>query len=104
VLALMAVNAAIAEVDDAPYYQLFGVVAVLDVLGIALQPVVRRLGAPPPAAAAEGPGGNRFVCVLADGRRVERDLGPDPPGAVADALRELRGRGERIARIEFGAG
>ncbi len=39
VLALMSISAAVAEIDDAGYYQLFGVVAVLDVLGIALQPV-----------------------------------------------------------------
>jgi hypothetical protein len=99
VLALMAVNAALSEVDDAGYYQLFGVVAVLDVLSVALQPVVRRLGATPQAPAA-----NRFACVLSDGRRIERDAGADLPGAVASALRELQDGSERVTRIEFGAG
>jgi hypothetical protein len=100
VLALMAVNAALSEVDDAGYYQLFGVVAVLDVLSVALQPVVRRLGAPTPQA----PAANRFACVLSDGRRIERDAGADLPGAVASALRELQDGNERVTRIEFGAG
>jgi hypothetical protein len=101
VLALMAIAAAIAEIDSAGYYQLFGVVAVLDVLGIALQPVVRRLGAP---AASALPAADKFACVLADGRRIERDAGSDLPTAVSSVLRELQDRNERITRIEFGAG
>jgi hypothetical protein len=104
VLALMAISAALGEIDDAGYYQLFGVVTVLDVLGIALQPVVRRLGGPAPKAEAAPPSGNRFVCVLADGQRIERDAGADLPDAVATALRGLRERGEQVTRIEFGAG
>jgi hypothetical protein len=102
VLALMAINAAVAEVDDAGYYQAFGVVTVLDVLGIALQPVVRRLGGPAQSASTEPLPGNRFVCVLADGRRIERNAGGDVPDAVASALRELREHDERVTRIEFG--
>lgn len=104
VLALMAIAAALAEIDDAVYYQLLGVVTVLDVLGIALQPVVRRLGGPAPAPASAPLPGDRFVCVLADGHRIERDAGADLPDAVASALRELRERNERVTRIEFGAG
>jgi hypothetical protein len=104
VLALMATTAAVAEIDDAVYYQLFGAVTVLDVLGIALQPVVRRLGGPAPAPATAPFPGDRFVCVLADGRRIERDAGADLPNAVASALRELGDRGERITRIDFGTG
>jgi hypothetical protein len=102
VLALMAIGAAIAEIDEAGYYQLFGVVAVLDVLGIALQPVVRRLGGPAPAPGP--PTADKFACVLADGRRIERDVGADLPDAVASALRDLQERNERVTRIEFGAG
>jgi hypothetical protein len=104
ILALMAINAAVGEVDDAGYYQLFGVVTVLDVLGIALQPVVRRLAGPAPAATAAPPRGNGFVCVLANGRKIEHDAGADLPDAVASALRELRERGEHVTRIDFGAG
>src|SRR5262245_13509527 len=43
-IAAMALPAALAELSEAGYYQLFGVVVVLNVLAIALQPVVRRLG------------------------------------------------------------
>jgi hypothetical protein len=99
-LALMAIAAALAEIDEAGYYQLFGVVAVLNVLAVALQPVVRRLGTPAPVPLQ----GERFVCVLSNGRRVERAAGPDLADAVAHALRELHGRNERVTRIEFGAG
>jgi hypothetical protein len=105
VLALMAINAAIAEVQEAVYYQLFGVVAVLNVLGVVLQPVVRRLGTPLPAPRPHArPTEGGFVCVLADGRRVEHDADADLPDAVATALRALRDRGERVTRIELGPG
>jgi hypothetical protein len=100
----MAVSAAVAEIDDAVYYQLFGAVTVLDVLGIALQPVVRRLGGPAPAPATAPLPEDRFVCVLADGRRIERAGSVDLPEAVAKALRELQEHDERVARIEFGPG
>jgi hypothetical protein len=99
-LGVMAVTAALAEISDAGYYQLFGVVAVLNVLAIALQPVVRRLGSPAPAAGE----GERFVCVLSNGRRVERAAGPDLADSVARALRELNGHDERVTRIELGSG
>src|SRR4029079_13827517 len=66
-VAAMAILAALAEISDAGYYQLFGVVVVLNVLAIALQPVVRRLGSPAPSAGD----GERFVCILSNGRRVE---------------------------------
>jgi hypothetical protein len=103
VLAVMAISAALGEIDDAGYYQLFGVVTVLDVLGIALQPVVRRLGGPRPTVPAR-PRADRFVCVLANGQAVARDAGADLPDAVAKAIRELHERGERVTRIELGAG
>jgi hypothetical protein len=93
ILAVMACFAALAEVDDAGYYQFFGAVAVLDVLAVVLQPVVRRLGQPAPAA-REG----RFTVVLADGRRIEREAGADLPAAVAKSLRE---HGDRVTRIEL---
>jgi hypothetical protein len=96
VLALMACYAALAEVEDAGYYQLFGAVAVLNVLALVLQPVVRRLGQPAPAA-HEG----HFVLLLADGRRIEYEAGTDLPAAVANSLRE---HGGRVRRIEFGGG
>jgi hypothetical protein len=102
VLAVMGCSAALAEVDDAGYYQAFGVVAVLNILGIVLQPVVRRLGTPRQTAADTGRSG--FTLVLVDGRRSTRVARGDLPDAVAQALREARDRGERVARIELGDG
>jgi hypothetical protein len=100
ILAVMAILAALAEISDAGYYQLFGVIVVLNVLAIALQPVVRRLGSAAPALGD----GERFVCVLSNGRRVERAAGPDLADSVARALRELNGGDNRVTRIEFGTG
>ena len=99
-LAAMAILAALAEISEAGYYQLFGVVVVLNVLAIALQPAVRRLGTPAPTTG----NGERFVCVLSNGRRVERAAGPDLADSVARALRELNSRDERVTRIELGTG
>jgi hypothetical protein len=99
-LAAMAILAALAEISEAGYYQLFGVIAVLDVLAIALQPVVRKLGTPAPATR----GGERFVCVMSNGRRVERSAGLDLADSVAQALRELHGHDERVIRIELSTG
>jgi hypothetical protein len=98
-LASMAWFAALAEVDEPAYYQLFGVVAILNVLALALQPVVRRLGRPS-RPAGRVPAG-RFVVVLGDGRRIEHETGVDLPNAVASALQE---HGERVTRIELGDG
>jgi hypothetical protein len=35
---------------------------------------------------------------------VARDAGDDLPEAVAETLRSLQGRGERVTRIELGGG
>jgi hypothetical protein len=102
VLATMGCYAALAEVDSAGYYQAFGVVAVLDILGIVLQPVVRRLGTP--QTIAEAGAGGAFTLVLADGRRSAHEARVDLPDEVAAALREARGRGERVTRVELGDG
>jgi hypothetical protein len=90
--------AAIAEVDDGGYYRLLGAVFILDVLLVALESVVRRLGVPATVPAGSAP----FVCVLVDGQRIrpqthDRDL----PIAVAAALRELTARGKRVRSIEL---
>ena len=92
--------AAIAEVDDGGYYRFLGAVFILDVLLVALEAVVRRLG----ARAEVQPGHAAFVCVLADGRQVRREAREhDLPNAVASALRELSARGARVRSIDFGA-
>jgi hypothetical protein len=90
--------AAIDEVNDAGYYRLLGALFVLDVFLVALESVIRRLG-----ARAEVPAGHAaFVCVLADGRQVRREAREhDLPNAVASALRELAVRGERVRSIEL---
>ena len=90
--------AAIAEVGGGGYYRFLGAVFILDVLLVALESIVRRLGTPAAAPAGSAP----FVCVLADGQRVrpqthERDV----PAAVAAALRELTARGKRVRAIEL---
>ena len=103
VLALLVSYAALAEVDDSGYYRFLGVVAVLDVLLAALQPVVRRFGAP--AAPTPSARASSFVCVLADGRRVRPNSSTrDLPSAVAAALRDFERHGERVRRIELGDG
>jgi hypothetical protein len=101
-LAFLVTTAVLDEVDDNSFYRFLGVVAVLNVLMLVLQPVVRRLGhaAPVPAAPPTAPGG--FVCVLQDGRRIRREMrGSDRADAVAASLRELERRGERVHAIEF---
>jgi hypothetical protein len=105
VLAMLISVAALAKVGETGYYRLLGVVAVLDVLLVALQAAVRRFGAAPATPAASRPSPPGFVCVLADGRRVSPpSSGRDLPSAVAAALRELERRGERVRRIELGEG
>jgi hypothetical protein len=90
--------AAIEEVDDGDYYRFLGAVFILDVLLVALESVVRRLGARPAIPAGHA----AFVCVLADGRQVRREAREhDLPNAVASALRELAARGERVRSVEL---
>jgi hypothetical protein len=90
--------AAIEEVDDGDYYRFLGAVFILDVLLVALEAVVRRLGARPAVPAGHA----AFVCVLADGRQVRREAREhDLPNAVASALRELAARGERVRSVEL---
>ncbi len=99
VLAFMVSTAAIGEIDDTGFYRLLGVIAVLDVVLVALQPVVRRLGSSPPQV-VETPGG--FVCVLEDGRRIRGQMrGRDLAASVAAALREFQRRGERVRNVEI---
>jgi hypothetical protein len=80
-------------------YRVLAAVFVLDVLLVALESVVRRLGDRPAAA----PGHAVFVCILADGRQIRREAREhELPEAVASALRELNARGQRVRAIELG--
>jgi hypothetical protein len=91
--------AAIDEIDNGGYYRVLAAVFVLDVLLVALESVVRRLGDRPAAA----PGHAVFVCILADGRQIRREAREhELPEAVASALRELNARGQRVRAIELG--
>ena len=95
---LLIAIAAIQEIGDAGFYRFLAAVFVLDVLLVALESVIRRLGGPAPVPA----GAASFVCVLRDGERIrpqahDRDL----PTAVAGAIRELTARGKRIRSIEL---
>ncbi len=100
VVAAMGCAAAIGEISRAGYYRALGALVVLNVFLVLLQPVVRRLGKP--AAEIDG-SGRRFVLVLADGSRIDRE-GADLPAAVAGALREAEQSGRRVTRIELGDG
>jgi hypothetical protein len=104
ILAAMACSAALAEIDSAGYYQAFGAIAVLDVLGVVLQPVVRRLGSPAHATGNERVRQGCFALVLDDGRRIEEEAGPDLPETIAAALRRVQADGGRVTRIELGDG
>jgi hypothetical protein len=97
VVAAMGWAAAIGEISRAGYYRALGAVVVLNVFLVLLQPVVRRLGKPP--VEIEG-SGRRFVLVLADGHRIDRE-GSDLPAAVAGALREAEQSGRSVTRIEL---
>lgn len=90
--------AAIDEVSAGDYYRILAAIFVLDVLLVALESVVRRLGDKPAVA----PGHAAFVCVLADGRQIRREArAQELPEAVASALRELNARGQRVRSIEL---
>jgi hypothetical protein len=90
--------AAIAEVDNAGYYRFLAAVFILDVLLVALESVVRRLGARPVVATGQ----TTFVCVLADGAQIRREArAHELPDAVASALRELAARGKRVRAVEL---
>jgi hypothetical protein len=90
--------AAIEEIGDGGYYRFLAAVFVLDVLLVALESVVRRLGDRPAVA----PGNAAFVCTLADGRQIRREArAQELPEAVASALREANARGQRVRMIEI---
>jgi hypothetical protein len=90
--------AALFEVDNGDYYRFLAAVFILDVLLVALESVVRRLGARPAVPAGHA----AFVCVLADGSNIRREArAGDLPEAVASALRELTARGKQVRSVEL---
>ena len=96
VVAAMAAAAAWAEIDSETYFRLLAAGAVADVLLVALQPIVRRMGAPRgrPAFALRLEG--------RDGASREVEIeGRDLADAVARAVRAAEREGVDVARIEL---
>ena len=95
VVAAMAAAAIWWEIDNSGYYRVFGAVFVLDLLTVALQPILARAR---PAAEA-----HRLTITLEGGETVElRVEAPDLATAVARSIRSLEHDGRLVARIEVG--
>lgn len=101
VLAPVAAAAAIALIwtlpDDPLYPRLFGALVVLDLLVVALQPVLARARLAQPE--------HRFSVVLADGRTVEVEVaGGDVASAAARAIRAAERAGGHVVRLDVDGG
>jgi hypothetical protein len=93
-LALVVIVAVWLQIDSAVYYRLLGVLVVLDLLLVALQPTLARLH----AARA---GAHRLALVLESGERREVvGRGRDFAAAVAGAVREAEAGGGRVVGVE----
>ncbi|HEX8066183.1 MAG TPA: hypothetical protein VF520_06625 [Thermoleophilaceae bacterium] len=122
-IAALASVAALSEIEDDGLYRLVGVLSVLNVLALALRPLVRRAAtdapaaappraAPPPPGAAHAGGVHRFACTL--DRAVGHEAARGLPGALSEDGRTLAVElpaetfaaavGAAIARIEDGSG
>ena len=91
--AWLAVAAVLGETEDEAYHRMLGAVAVGNLLLVALQPVLRRGGAP----------AETFVLTLVtdEGERVERRVeGRDFAAAVERSLRELERSGRTVRSLE----
>jgi hypothetical protein len=88
-LAALGVTAILAEIGSSAYYRFVGVVAILDVLAVALAAVLRR-GSGPAASVHR---------LRVDGRVVQA-RGRDFAAAVAAAIREAERTGARVQRVE----
>ena len=93
VLAAMVVVAVSWEIEAAAYYRLLGVLVVLDVLLVALQPTLARLA----AARVTHP----LRVVLATGERRDVEVaGRDLASAMAAAVRSAEREGGTVVRVE----
>lgn len=94
VLALMVIAAVWGEIEASVYYRLLGVVVVLDVLLVALQPTLARLH-------ATRAGVHDLTLVLASGeRRAVTGRGRDFAAALAGAVRAAERDGDRVVGAE----
>ncbi|MBD0329815.1 MAG: hypothetical protein ICV64_06905 [Thermoleophilia bacterium] len=92
VAALLASIAIVDEVDDEGFLRALAAVVVGNVLLVALQPVVRRMGATVT---------QRVVCELEGGERVEREVAARDFAAAAErAIRELERSGRPVRGVE----
>jgi hypothetical protein len=93
-VALVAVVAIWWEVEEPLHYRLLGVLAVLDLLLVALQPTLARLH-------AARTGVHRLLIVLASGeQRQVTGRGRDFAAAVAGVVRACEIDGRRVVRVE----
>jgi hypothetical protein len=93
VLAFLILTAIWEEVDDAGFYRFLGAVAVLNLLLVLLQPVVRRLGrtSTPAPSALQREGPQRLAFTLS---------GKPSEAAVEEARRALERGGARVEKVE----
>jgi len=84
------------QIDSSGYYRVFGAFFVLDLLAVALQPILARAR---PATAA-----HRFRITVANGETVELEVeAPDLATAVAKSIHSLERDGRDVERIEVGS-
>jgi hypothetical protein len=94
VVAAMAAVAIGAEIDGG-YYRFLAALLVLDLLTVALQPILARAR---PVAAA-----HRLRITFASGETVELEVeAPDLATALARSIRSLERDGREVERIEVG--
>lgn len=94
VVAAMAAAAIWWEIDSSGYYRVFGATFVLDLLTVALQPILAR---------ARPSGAVHRLSITASGKIVELEVeAPDLATAVAKSIRSLEHDGRHVERIEVG--
>lgn len=95
-LALLATFAIWQEVDDETFYRALAALAVLNVLLVVVQPLLRRLAGPVASAATYG----LRIAFEPDGVEEVETSGSDFADAVARSVRRLERGGRRVVRIE----
>ncbi|HSP72761.1 MAG TPA: hypothetical protein VLN26_10350, partial [Gaiellaceae bacterium] len=91
--AAAATGAVWADAGDA-YGRVVGALVVLDVLAVALQPILARAQTPPAAI--------RFSVLVDGGERVDVTVeAPDLAAAAAKAVRQLEREGRRVRGLEI---
>ena len=82
-----------AELEHGSYIRIFGALVVLDVLLVALQPILAR--------ARPATGAHRLRIVVAPAETIELTIdAPNLAAAAASAINKLERDGRRVVRIE----